>query len=260
MRAAGTGHRVKILTGFAFLLAGVGLVPAFAADLPPPAYETLPVAPPPFSWTGCYAGGEGGGAWGQSQQIAAAARNPAAIGLPITTGFNLAGAIAGGTVGCNYQISGVVLGFEDDMSWTNKTGSSPDIPPFGAGAISTTNEKWIDTLRGRVGFAWDRLLIYGTGGAAFVGAGVGVCTAAAICISDSQTRTGWAAGVGVEWAVWTIPAGSLTAKVEYLHTDFGTGLFVSPPVVVAGAFIDSRSVRLTDDIVRAGLNWKFSWW
>jgi len=171
----------------------------------------------------------------------------------------LAGALAGGTVGCNYQVGSIVLGVENDLSWTNKGASSPDMPPFSRGAISSTSEKWIDTLRGRVGWAWDRFLVYGTAGAAFTGVDVGVCSPTAICISDSRTRTGWSAGVGGEWAVWTVPAGSATLKIEYLHADSGTGLFVSPPVVVAGNTFNSRNVRLTDDIVRAGLNWKFNW-
>jgi len=238
---------------------GVGLVPALAADLSTPLYKVPPVAPPPFSWTGCYVGVEGGGAWGQSQHVAATAPNPATVGLPITLRFNLAGALAGGTVGCNYQVGNVVLAVENDMSWTNKGASSPDMPPFSRGAISSTNEKWIDTLRGRVGWAWDRFLVYGTAGAAFTGVDVGVCSPTAICISDSRTRTGWGAGVGGEWAVWSVPAGTATLKIEYLHADFGAGLFVSPPIVVGRNTFDSRNVRLTDDIVRAGLNWKFNW-
>ena len=165
--------------------------------------------------------------------------------------------LAGGTVGCNYQVGNVVLGVENDISWTNKGASSPDMPPFSRGAISSTNEKWIDTLRGRIGWAWDRFLVYGTAGAAFTGVDVGVCSPTAICISDSRTRTGWSAGVGGEWAVWSVPAGTATLKIEYLHADFGAGLFVSPPIVVGRNTFDSRNVRLTDDIVRAGLNWKF---
>jgi outer membrane immunogenic protein len=255
---------VKILITTVALAVGIGLVPAMAADLPPSTY--YPVAPvavvaqPHFNWSGCYIGIEGGGAWGQSQQTAATSPNPAVIGLPITNGFNPSGAIVGGTVGCNYQVSSVVLGIEDDMSWTNASGNAADIPPFGAGTISTTSEKWLDTLRGRVGFAWDRFLVYGTGGAAFAGENVGVCAAAAICPSDTQTRTGWTAGAGGEWAAWTAPAGALTVKVEYLHADFGTGLFINPPVVVGTTTINSRNVKLTDDIVRAGVNWKFNWW
>ena len=186
------------------------------------------MSPPIYSWTGCYLGIEGGGAWGRSQQIAATAPAPANVGRPITDPFNVSGALFGGTVGCNYQFGSVVFGVENDFSWTNKSGSSPDIPPFAAGAVSSTKEDWLDTVRGRAGFAWDRFMIYGTGGAAFADVGVNVCSVAAICVSDSQMRTGWTAGVGGEWAAWTSPGGSLTFKLEYLHVDFGTGLFHQP--------------------------------
>lgn len=250
---------MKIVGGTVALAIGFGPVAALAADMSTLAYKAPPSVPPAFSWTGCYLGAEAGGAWGRSQQIAATSPNPADVGLPITSTFNMTGGLVGGTVGCNFQVGSVVLGIEDDMSWTNLTGSSPDIPPFGAGSISTTNEDWLDTLRGRVGFAWDRFMIYGTGGGAFAREGVGVCAAKAICISNSQTRTGWVAGAGGEWAAWTMRGGTLTLKIEYLHADFGTGLFVSPSVVVAGALFDSRNVRLTDDIVRGGINWKFDW-
>ncbi len=116
------GHNVTVLAGAVGLMVGAGLVPALAADLStplykappaaPPLYKAPPAAPPLFSWTGCYVGVEGGGAWGQSQHVAAAAPKPASVGLPITLKFNLAGALAGGTVGCNYQVGNVVLGVD----------------------------------------------------------------------------------------------------------------------------------------------------
>jgi outer membrane immunogenic protein len=236
---------------------------AFAADLPaaPQVYAPRPaLVPPIYSWTGCYLGIEGGGTWGRSQQIAGTSPVPANVGLPITDPFNVNGALFGGTVGCNYQFGSVVFGVENDFSWTNKSGSSPDIPPFAAGAVSSTKEDWLDTARGRVGFAWDRFMVYGTGGAAFADVGVNVCSVAAICVSDSQMRTGWTAGVGGEWAAWTSPGGSLTLKLEYLHADFGTGLFINPSVRIGAATFNSRNVSLTDDIVRGGVNWKFNGW
>jgi outer membrane immunogenic protein len=177
----------------------------------------------PYSWTGCYLGIEGGSAWGKSQQYSAGAPSPATLGLPLTDRFDVAGALLGGTIGCNYQIASVVLGIEDDMSWINAKGSALDIPPFSAGAISATNEQWIDTLRGRVGWAWDRLLVYGTGGIVFADVGVIICRA--VCVSDSQTRKGWTAGAGVEWVAWNGPGGDVTLKLEYLHADIATGLF-----------------------------------
>jgi outer membrane immunogenic protein len=221
---------------------------ATAADL-------LPVykAPPALvahSWTGCYLGIEGGGNWGRSRHTAAASVN---AGLPIDDTFDLSGASVGGTVGCNYQTtSGWVIGIENDASWTNKSGSANDIPPFNIAAVSQTNEKWIDTLRGRLGFTWDRALIYGTGGAAFAGTSVTVC-GPVLCASDSRSRVGWVAGVGVEYAVWE----GVSLKVEYLHADFGTARYIDQSVVGPGFTIVTRDVLLTDDIVRAGINWRF---
>jgi outer membrane immunogenic protein len=239
------------------LLATVGS--AFAADLPAPPYVKAPVAPPIFSWTGCYLGIEGGGTFGRSQHTSASTVAVANAGSPIDQPFDVNGGLFGGTAGCNYQISNVVFGIENDFSWTNASGTANDIPPFTVTAQSTTKERWLDTLRGRFGFAWDRFFLYGTGGAAFADEGVTVC-GIVNCVSGSQTRTGWVAGVGGEWAVWTVPAGALTLKVEYLHVDLGTGRFINPPVVFpGGGTIVTRDVKLTDEIFRAGVNWKFNW-
>ena len=249
-----------------FVFAGAGLLSiaglvdaASAADLPvPPPVPAYTKAPAPvaqaFSWTGCYVGVEGGGNWGRSEQIA---RSGAAAGASITGGFDLSGGIAGGTVGCNYQISNFVIGVENDFSWTNKKGSAPDQLPFNTGAISTTSEKWIDTLRGRVGYSWDRYLLYVTGGGAWADTSVNVTRL--VSVTDSQTRTGWVAGVGGEWAAWAGPWGVLTFKLEYLHADFGTQQYINPPVVNPGGTIATRDVKLTDDMVRVGMNLKFNW-
>lgn len=153
----------------------------------------------------------------------------------------------------------MVLGIENDFSWTGIKGSANDIAPFNTVAISTTKERWLDTARGRIGFAWDQFLIYGTGGVAIADAGVLVCGRVQ-CASDSQIRIGWVAGAGVEWAVWTGPAGTWTVKLEYLHVDLGSRRYINPPVVVAGGgTIETREVTLTNDIVRGGVNWRFNW-
>jgi opacity protein-like surface antigen len=74
------------------------------------------------------------------------------------------------------------------------------------------------------------------------------------CVSDSRTRTGWAAGGGIEYAAWD----HVTLKVEYLHADFGTSSYINPSVQPApGRTIVTRDVTLTNDIVRAGVNYKF---
>ena len=232
---------------------------AFAADLParvpmPAAPVAVPVV---FDWTGCYLGVEGGGNWGQSEQIA---RSSANAGRTITGPFDLSGGIAGGTVGCNYQTGNFVIGLENDFSWTNKRGSVSDLPPFNVAAISSTREKWIDTLRPRFGYAWDRFMIYGTAGAAWAGTDVNVLGPVAPAgVTDSQNRVGWTAGLGGEWAAWTAPWGAVTFKLEYLHADFGTRQYVNPPVINAGGTVVTRDVKLTDDMFRAGMNVKFNW-
>jgi outer membrane immunogenic protein len=228
---------------------------ASAADV---AVKAPPAAPAPFNWTGCYFGAEGGGNWGRSSQVAASSAN---VGLPITGDFNLSGGVAGGTVGCNYDISNFVLGIEGDYSWTDTKGSAIDRPPFGitVATTSATREKWLQTLRGRFGYAFDRFMVYGTGGLATAGTAVDVTNTLAT-VTDTQPRTGWTAGVGGEWAAWTAPWGAVTVKAEYLHADFGTKSYVNPPVLTsAGTTVITRNVMLTNDMVRVGMNLLFNW-
>ncbi len=240
---------------------------ASAADFPvaPPVKAALP-APILFSWTGCYVGVEGGGAWGQGEQIAIAPVPP--VGTPpatfggstITGGLSIKGGIAGGTVGCNIQMSNFVVSGEADFSWTNKRGSVNDRPPFNFGSVSETRERWLDTFRGRFGYAIDRFMIYGTAGVAVAGSTVTATNPAFGSVSRSMDRTGWTAGLGGEFAVWSGGAFDVTLKVEYLHVGFETRQYANMPIVTAGgvAFV-ARDTKLTDDIVRAGLNVKWNW-
>jgi outer membrane immunogenic protein len=228
----------RLLIGTAISLGMVAS--AAAADLP-----VYTKAPPPqaWSWTGCYVGVEGGGNWGRSGIF------DLVFNRDETNPINLTGALAGGTVGCNYQVDRHwVIGVEDDLSWTNKTGSAIDLHMGLTNNIVTEN--WIDTARGRVGFAMNNWLFYATGGAAFAGSNVQVCNlAGTICRADSQTRTGWTVGGGVEMklnANWSV-------KAEYLHADFGNADYFTFPVTST----DARRVSLTDEIVRGGINFKF---
>lgn len=199
-----------------------------------------------YGWGGCYVGAEGGGNWGLSRQDA--------VGGPTITGdFGMSGSLWGGTLGCNYQSGNVVLGIEDDISWTNKSGSSYDLPPFDPNTVSKTNENWIDTLRMRLGMPWDRWLGYVSGGAAFAGTSVSVCNTLG-CVNDSATRYGWTAGAGVEYALM----GAWMLKVEYLYANFGTASYVSSGATLPGGFtVVPRNVTLSDNIARIGINYKF---
>jgi outer membrane immunogenic protein len=231
-------------------VAAVSVSPVRAADLPRKAPDETP---PPSSWGGCYLGIVGGGLSGSSQHISA---NAATSGVAITPKFNEGGGTAGGTVGCNYDLHGWILGVENDMSWANGRGSSPDQPPFNLAAVSHTDQKWLDSVRGRIGLVWERSwMTYVTGGAAFVGTSVNICNPGlALCANQSQVRTGWIGGVGLEYAIWT----NLSVKFEYLHADFGSGRYFTTPTSLGVGTIVTRDVELKDDLFRAGLNWRFT--
>jgi outer membrane immunogenic protein len=194
------GAKMKrlLLTTAAFLSAATI---AFAADVP---VKAPPAAPVAFNWTGCYVGAVGGETWGKSSHVA---RSGAAAGAPITGDFNLSGGIAGGSVGCNLEVSNFVFGVEDDYSWTNIKGNAFDRPPFTTTAISATRGTSLEELRGRFGYAWDRFMIYGTAGLATARIGVDVSNPAFGTVSDTQPRAGWTAGGGGEWAAVDRPMG-----------------------------------------------------
>lgn len=237
---------------------------ASAADFPVyPAKAALP-APVIFSWTGCYVGAVGGWNQGHTKQIArippGAIPGPVLDGQPITGTFDLTGGIAGGTVGCNIQLSNFVIGAENDFSWTNAKGTVNELPPFLVGTTSTVREKWMDTFRGRFGYAIDRFMIYGTAGVAVAGTDVVVSNPAVFgSVTSSMQRVGWVAGLGGEWAFWSAGWADLTLKVEYLHAGFESKQYFVPPVVVNGATIITHDTALSNDMVRVGINAKFNW-
>lgn len=211
------------------LLAGVslfafGIASASAADLPRREAAPIPFMPPPYNWSGFYLGINGGGGFGNSD-----------FSGPFDGSYNLSGGLVGGTAGYNWQFGQWVLGLEGDMDWSNIRGSATC-----GGGITTceTRNDWLGTVRGRVGYAFDRFLPYVTGGLA-VG---GVKTSVAGFGDSSDTRAGWTVGAGIEAAI----AGPWTAKVEYLYVDLGN----------TGSVIGSDASFHTN-IVRAGLNYRF---
>ena len=112
-----------------------------------------------------------------------------------------------------------------------------------------TESDWLGTVRARAGYAWDRVLFYGTGGAAF-----GDLQAAAGALPfSSSTQVGWTAGGGVEYAFTP----NLTAKVEYLYVDLGNQSCAAANCVSASGIGPVTTVSLTENIVRAGINYKF---
>jgi outer membrane immunogenic protein len=222
-------------------LAATGQV--VAADLPPaaappPRAPAAYLPPPMFSWTGFYLGINGGYGFGQSSWSNVVDGS--------TGNFNTSGFLLGGTLGANYQIGAFVIGLEGDGAWNDANGSTGNCFSFAC----TTQGEWLATVRGRAGFAWDRVLFYGTGGAAF-----GSVQASATGLpTTTSTQTGWTAGAGVEWAF--LP--NWTAKVEYLYVNLGN---FSCPTTSCGAGVPpaATSVSFNENIVRAGINYKFGW-
>jgi outer membrane immunogenic protein len=238
--------RTKLAFAIAAAMGLGGVQVATAADMPVKARAIAPV-PVVYNWTGCYVGVAGGGNWGRSRHDNSAG--------PITDTFNLSGGIIGGELGCNYQFDRTwLIGIETDLSWTNKRGSVNDIPPFDTTFISETREKWLGTTRARLGGTFGAMnaeLLYVTGGFAYARADITV-TGAGVSASESKTRTGWTAGAGWEHKFTQ----NLSGKIEYLYVDLGNAAYFNPPP--AGPFVDrAGGVRLTDHIVRVGLNWQF---
>jgi len=190
-------------------LVALGLAPAVAADLPARTYTKAPVAVAPiYNWGGFYIGAMGGYASESDNGIK--------------------GGFAGGTVGYNWQQSAVVFGLEADAAWADINRSATGVvfvPGFGnvVGTATAKVQDW-GTVRGRIGYAFDQVLIYGTGGYAWADTKLSG-TALGVTVSESHVLNGWTAGAGVE--VMFAPKWSL--KGEYLYKSFsGTNFFNVP--------------------------------
>jgi outer membrane immunogenic protein len=217
---------------------------ALAADLPPP---SLPATLPVYNWTGFYLGINGGFGTGNSNW------SDGPIG---TTGsFPTSGFLIGGTLGINYQIGEYVFGIEGDGDWTDLHGNSGST----CGAVSAvvtppvsceTQSQWLATVRGRVGYAFDRILLYGTAGAAFGNIQSGLNPPSTF---DSTVEAGWTVGAGLEFAF----AQNWTAKIEYLFVELLNGSCTT--IGNCGGAAGSI-VGFNENIIRAGVNFKFDPW
>ncbi len=223
-----------VLAGMGALAAVSMLGAANAADLSRPRMPTKApayVEQPYYNWTGFYLGINGGGGFGRSEWS-----NPFG-----TASADTSGALAGGTVGYNYQVNRWVFGLEGDIDWSGIKGDTSN--GICTGGTCETKNEWLATARGRIGYAFNRVLPYITAGGAFgdvkmtpVGLG-----------SETETRAGWTAGAGVEFGL----TGPWTAKVEYLYADLGKSTCSAATCGVA------TNVDFTANIVRGGINYRF---
>jgi outer membrane immunogenic protein len=275
----------KILGTVAALALAMPLA-AQAADLPArPMYKAPVAAPVPyFSWTGCYIGGNLGGKWEAHRD--GSVTIPGVGGLATSTfvfddgsGNNNGSFVGGGQVGCNYQSGQFVFGIEGDFDWSHLNDSvtvGPVFPlNFVPGDTFSWNSRWQASLRGRVGYAWDRTLLYVTGGIAWTNVNFtanwlpATCTSTngqivAACpglvASDQQTLTGATVGAGLEYAI----TNNLIAGIEGRYTWYGSQTFNTGTVPIlptaTGGFVTSptsASLKLNTAEVLARLSWKF---
>jgi outer membrane immunogenic protein len=186
---------------------------AIAAVLTAAAGEARAQAP---NWTGVYGGVHGG------------------VGAGSIRGGSANGGLIGGQVGFNAQADRVVLGVEGDV-----TSSGFEHKGFNGGG-QTFRQKWVGTVRGRAGYAFDQVLVYGTGG--FAGAQTQLQDFAG---KSSKSTVGWAVGAGAEAKVTE----RVSVRGELMHYSLGTATYSTP---IATYKLDQRT-----NVLRAGVNYRF---
>ena len=232
---------------------------ALAADLPPPpappprapaAY--VPIAVPLYNWTGFYIGGNVGGGFG-----GISVSDLAGSSFASTTSQSFLG---GGQVGVNYQFwGGVVIGAEADFDWLPNAQNTITATNGASTASATINNRWLTLADARLGYAWDRLLVYGKGGGAFGGVSNSSATigGASFGLSGPSSNTGWTAGAGVEYAFW----GNWSVRAEYDFVRFQSATYTAPataPAPFAGDVISSNNREI--NMVTVAVNYKFGGW
>lgn len=176
-------------------------------------------------WSGFYLGLHGG--WGAAD----------------ASGYSFDGLLGGGGIGFNAQLGpNLIAGLEADLSGAD-IGRTDSGTAFGLATSVTTHANVLGTARGRLGVTFDRFMIYGAGGFAWVVNRLSA-TVGGVSASDTQVHTGFTIGGGVEWMV----APAWTVRAEYLYANFGSRSYFG------GA---AATGTVEANIVRAGVNYLF---
>jgi high affinity Mn2+ porin len=227
------------LCGAAILVSAPEL--ALAAD--PPLVTKAPVARAlPFDWNGAYVGGHVGITRGRVENTLTESR-------PIGSSETFGPAYGGVQGGYNLLLnSGLLLGVEADITFSNHLLSNQVIATRESSSTTITETvDYVGTVRGRIGYAFDRFMVYGTGGFAYSQARI-IESPGSLGPDDDKRlmlRAGWAAGGGAELALnqyWS-------ARLEYLYHNFGPVSLTMP---------SGRNYESTFDMhmLRVGLNRK----
>jgi outer membrane immunogenic protein len=248
----------SLLASFATLIT-LTAAPAMAADMRMPV--KAPVAAPVYNWTGFYIGGHVGGAWFEKDWF-----DP--LSGSSLESHDASGFIAGGQIGFNWQAPGSnwVFGVEAQASWADLKGDHA-FPVGELGAFGGhTKTDFIGTIAGRIGYAWDRWLLYVKGGAAWAHdehkiistvpitvIGLGVLPAGTTFREADETRWGWTIGAGTELAL----GGNWSVKLEYNYMDFGekSVTFSTVPPLAPNSF--DLDIDQHIHVVKFGINYRF---
>jgi outer membrane immunogenic protein len=236
--------RVSLAAGIALVMSVSTVAYADGLERSPPAYR-------PFSWSGLYIGGNIGGAWGDTKATDQLATNGSPwnkLGDKFTA--ETEGVTAAGTIGYNWQVSKFVFGFEGDVGYLSLRGLG--ISRISSDTTVNSDGGLFVTARGRLGYAFDRTLVYGTGG--YFGANLRSSVidnvGTTLHTSDAGFQSGWTVGGGVEHSF----GGGWSGKLEYLYFDIGHDRVGGPCCGGGTQFFD---IDNKGSIVRTGLNYRF---
>ncbi len=221
---------------------------AVAADL---SYQvTSPVSA--FRWTGFYVGAHAGSGWSLNEETFTGGN------FTNENNYTSTGFLGGAQAGFNYQVGPWVWGVEGQFSWAGLDGKDNCIAASPVSLLNCeTKADWLATAAARIGFAFDKTMVFVKGGGAWVHDKFDVSFFALPPRSDSvdQTRLGWMVGTGVEYAFY----GNWSAKVEYDYLDFGTQAVTFPRLPSFDpAFIGTTvAIRQRIQLIKFGLNYHF---
>jgi outer membrane immunogenic protein len=230
---------------------------------PPP-----PPPPPAWNWSGFYTGVNLGYGWGSSPANVTFLGSTGVLLYTAGTTVHPDGVIGGGQMGYNWQNGNWVAGLEADIQGSGQSGSGTIVCPAGTCnvvnpvTVSVTEKlEWFGTVRGRLGWTvTPETMVYATGGLAYgklTDSGNITDTVTTTSFNFSKTSLGWTAGGGVEGHL----TGNWTWKVEYLFLslDEPSGTVVTTIAAPRGGGTNNPVLDpiFTDNIVRAGLNYKW---
>ena len=225
---------------------------AGAADLPSSKYlPDAPALPLLYNWSGFYVGIQGGYSWERDQltEYATAGRIP--LGVQFRYGTD--GAVGGAHLGFNYQFGSLVLGAEADIEAPSGRGGVNEPGgrnPFDPGRVGRGKRDGPASVRGRIGYAFDRFMIYASGGVAFTTFDYHYYNPVLrMGEGTSMDRTGWTAGAGVNYAM----TDRLIFGLDYRYTDFGKFDYIAQ-----SAFLGlTAEQKPTHHTLRASVAYKF---